>query len=206
MSKKTDLINIFRTYNSKYEDILKKINGIKTNIDITPIGAQKQINEIISKFETIATQYHDKAVSIIDDGVKALENKWKANSTGKLLDSNYQIGLANTIKMLEAGAITDKNDFKNIVDVYKDDYNALAIIRNLLKSDDPKYIEISILIPKDNRDYNKKILNDLRNNVDAHINPYTINNELSSMALRGMIQFVTDRLNNNLEIIPWEYI
>lgn len=104
--------------------------------------------------------------------------------------------------MIESGAITDQDDFQNIIDVYKDDYNALAMIRNLLKSDDPKYIALAMLVPKDNRSYNKKLLNDLRNNVDAHINPYTINSQ-TSMSLQDMAQFVNTRLNDNLEVIPW---
>ena len=202
MSRKTDLINTFNTYNTKHEDILKKINEIKTNIEITPVGAEKRVNDLTSKFEATATQYHDKAISLIDGGVKDLEDKWKANSAGRLSDSNYQIGLANTIKMIEAGAITDTEDFQNIIDVYKDDYNALAMIRNLLKSDDPKYIALVMLIPKDNREYNKKLLNDLRNNVDININPYTIKNQVS-MSLQSMAQFVNDRLNDDLEVMPW---
>ena len=202
MSKKTNLINIFKEYNTKHENILSRINEIKTSTDFTPTGAEKTVNEIISKFESTATQYHDKAVSLIDEGLKGLYDKWKAGSSGKLSDSNYQIGLANTIKMIEVGAITEVEDFKNIIEVYKDDFNAVATIRNLLKSDNPKYIELSMLIPKDNREYNKKILNDLRNNVDVNINPHTISN-YTSMALDGMIQFVNDRLGENLELISW---
>jgi len=202
MSKKTELINVFKTYNNKNVDILEKIAAINNSNDFTPAGAEKKINDIISTFQVVATQYHDNAISIIDSGLKALEDKWKANSAGRLSDSNYQIGLANTIKMIEAGAITDPEDFKNIIDVYKDDYNALAMIKNLLKSDDPKYIELAMLIPKDNREYNKKLLNDLRNNVDININPHIIKNNVS-MSLESMAQFVTDRLGDNLELIPW---
>jgi hypothetical protein len=202
MSKKTELINIFNNYNTKHDEILNKVNEINTNIDITPVGAEKRINELTSKFESTATQYHDKAISLIDDGLKGLEDKWRTNSAGRLSDSNYQIGLANAMKMIETGAITDSEDFKNIISVYKDDYNALATIRKLIKSDDPNYIELLGLIPKDNRANNKKLLNDLRNNVNAFINPYTIKSEVS-MSLESMAQFVKDRLNDNLELIPW---
>lgn len=41
MSRKTDLINTFNAYNTKHEDILNKINEIKTNIEISPVGAEK---------------------------------------------------------------------------------------------------------------------------------------------------------------------
>ena len=203
MSKKTELINVFKTYNNKNVDILEKIAAINNSNDFTPAGAEKKINDITSNFESVATQYHDKAISIIDGGLKALEDKWRANSAGRLSDSNYQIGLANTIKMIEAGAITDQEDFKNIIDVYKDDYNALATIRNILKSDDIKYIELAMLIPKDNRENNKRLLNQLRNNIDININPHIIKNNVS-MSLESMARFVTDRLGDNLELIPWQ--
>lgn len=202
MSKKTDLINIFNTYNTKHEDILSKIDSINNNIELTDVGAEKRINDIIVAFQPVATQYHDKAISIIDDGLNSLEDKWKANTAGRLSDSNYQIGLANTIKMIESGAITNQEDFKNIIDVYKDDYNALATIRNLITSSDFKYISLAMLIPKDDREYNKKLLNDLRNNVDVNINPYTINNQIS-MSLQSMAEFIQNRLGDNLEVIPW---
>ena len=80
--------------------------------------------------------------------------------------------------MIETGAISDKEDFKNIIEVYKDDYNALATIKNLLGTDKDK-LELHTLIPKDNRQYNKKALNDLRNNIENNINPFNTKDPLT---------------------------
>lgn len=202
MSKKSELVNVIESYREKQEVFKNKITEISETKELTPIGKEKRINELSAQFESVAQNAHDKAIQILDSGIEALEKKWRDNSTGKLKDSNYQIGLANTIKMIETGAIIDKEDFKNIIEVYKDDYNALATIKNLLGTDKDK-LELHTLIPKDNRQYNKKALNDLRNNIENNINLFNTKDSLT-MALVGMIHFINVRLKDDLSIIPWE--
>ena len=104
--------------------------------------------------------------------------------------------------MIEAGAITNQEDFKNIINTYKEDYNALATIKSLLGVGKP---ELSILIPNDNREYVKKSLNDLRNNIERYISPFSIRDSLT-MNLDGMINFIKTRLKDDLTIIPWEEV
>lgn len=202
MSKKRELLNVIESYKGKQESFASKVNEILKNGDLTQEGAEKRINELAGPFEVVAQNTHDKAIQILDSGIEALEKKWRDNSTGKLTDSNYQIGLANTIKMIETGAITNREDFKNIIEVYKDDYNALATIKNLLGTGEDK-LELYTLIPKDNREYNKKALNNLRNNIESYVNPFNIKDSLT-MNLEGMIVFINTRLKDDLTIIPWE--
>lgn len=204
MSKKSELVNIIEGYKGKQEVFKNKITEISGNIELSQEGAEKRINELAGPFEVVAQNTHDRAIQILNDGIAALEKRWRDNSTGKLKDSNYQIGLANTIKMIETGAITNKEDFKNIIEVYKDDYNALATIKNLLGTDKDK-LELYTLIPKDNREYNKKALNDLRNNIESYINPFNIKDSLT-MNLESMINFINTRLKDDLSIIPWEEV
>ncbi len=204
MSKKSELLNIIESYKEKQEVFSNKVTGILRNAELSQEGKGKRVNELIGPFEAIAQNAHDKAIQILDSGIEALEKKWRDNSAGKLNDSNYQIGLANTIKMIETGAITNKEDFKNIIEVYKDDYNALATIRNLLGTDKDR-LELFTLIPKDNREYNKKALNDLRNNIESYINPFNIKDSLT-MSLDSMLQFIDTRLKDDFTIIPWEEV
>lgn len=202
MSKKSELVNVIEGYRGKQDVFRNKITEINETKELTPIGKEKRINELAAQFEVVAQNAHDKAIQILDSGIEALEKKWRDNSIGKLKDSSYQIGLANTIKMIETGAISDKEDFKNIIGVYKDDYNALATIKNLLGTDKDK-LGLHMLIPKDNRQYNKKALNDLRNNIEKYINPFNVKDSLT-MNLQGMIDFLNTRLKDDLSIIPWE--
>ncbi|MBD7915235.1 hypothetical protein H9660_08755 [Clostridium sp. Sa3CUN1] len=202
MSKKSELLNVIESYKGKQEGFASKVNEILKNGDLTQEGAERRINELAVPFEIIAENTNIRAIGILNDGIEALEKKWKDNSTGKLTDSSYQIGLANTIKMIETGAITNQEDFKNIIEVYKDDYNALATIRNLLGTDIDKG-DLLMLIPKDNREYNKKALSNLRNNIESNINPSNIRNSLT-ISLESMIVFIKTRLKDDLSIIPWE--
>ena len=202
MSKKSELVNVIKSYKGKQEEFKNKIMEISKAQELTPIGVEKRINELAAPFEAVAQNAHDKAIEILEMGIEALEKKWRDNSTGKLKDSNYQIGLANTIKMIETGAINNREDFKNIIEVYKDDYNALATIKNLLGTGEDK-LELYTLIPKDNREYNKKALNNLRNNIEIYVNPFNIKDSLT-MNLEGMIVFINTRLKDDLTIIPWE--
>lgn len=204
MSKKSELLNVIESYKGNQEIFKNRITEIMDNADLTQEGAEKRVNELAGPFEVIAEGANIKAIQILNDGIEALEKKWRDNSIGKLTDSSYQIGLANTIKMIEAGAITNREDFKNIIEVYKDDYNALATIKNLLGTDKDK-LELYTLIPKDNREYNKKALNDLRNNIESYINPFNIKDSLT-MNLQGMIDFINTRLKDDLSIIPWEEV
>lgn len=202
MSKKSELLNVIESYKGKQESFARKVNEILKNGDLTQEGAERRINELAGPFEIIAENTNIRAIGILNDGIEALEKKWRDNSTGKLTDSNYQIGLANAIKMIETGAITNQEDFKNIIEVYKDDYNALATIRNLLGTDMDKG-DLLMLIPKDNREYNKKALSNLRNNIESNINPSNIRNSLT-ISLESMIVFIKTRLKDDLSIIPWE--
>ena len=139
-------------------------------------------------------------MNLINGAIEDLQKKWKANSTGRLSDTGYQVGLANTISMIEKGVITDSEDFKNIIEVYKDDYNALATIRTLINSE---RVDLLTLIPKDNREYIKKSLNDLKNNIDNYISQYQIQNDMN-LVFNGMINFIENRLRDDLSIISWE--
>ena len=202
MSKKSELLNVIEEYRRQQELFKSKVTEIESRQYLMQEGNEIEIEKIATPFTEVAQNAQNRALEILNSGIEALEKKWRDNSTGRLTDSNYQIGLANTIKMIEAGAITNQEDFKNIINTYKDDYNALATIENLLGLDHP---ELAVLIPKDNREYNKKALNDLRNNIERYISPFSIRDSLT-MNLDGMINFIKTRLKDDLTIIPWEEV
>ena len=202
MSKKSELLNVIEEYRRQQELFKSKVTEIESRQYLMQEGKEIEIEKIATPFTEVAQNAQNRDLEILNSGIEALEKKWRDNSTGRLTDSNYQIGLAKTIKMIEAGAITNQEDFKNIINTYKDDYNALATIENLLGLDHP---ELAVLIPKDNREYNKKALNDLRNNIGKYIDPYSIRESLT-MSLLGIIDFINTRLEDDLTIIPWEEV
>ena len=202
MSKKSELLNVIEEYRRQQELFKSKVTEIESRQYLMQEGKEIEIEKIATPFTEVAQNAQNRDLEILNSGIEALEKKWRDNSTGRLTDSNYQIGLANTIKMIEAGAITNQEDFKNIINTYKDDYNALATIENLLGLYHP---ELAVLIPKDNREYNKKALNALRNNIGKYIGPYSIRESLT-MSLLGIIDFINTRLEDDLTIIQWEEV
>jgi len=204
MSKKTELINLFKEFKNRYETVQAQVAQIQRNVAYTEIGREQAVKQLLDSFAPTVQLYHDKAIAAIDQGLEGLAERWKKGSTGKLFDAGYQAGLANVVKMLEMGAVTEKEDVQNIIDTYMGDYSALALIKTVLaKSESIALKDCALLIPADNREYNRRLLGQLRDNVDQSMNIYTFNQGLASvsMSIDGMIQFVTDRLGDNLELI-----
>lgn len=204
MSKKAELINLFKEFKNRYETVHAQVAEIQRNVAYTEIGREQAVKQLLDSFAPTVQLYHDKAIAAIDQGLEGLAERWKKSSTGKLFDAGYQAGLTNVVKMLEMGAVTEKEDVQNIIDTYMGDYSALALIKAVLvKSENIALKDCALLIPADNREYNRRLLGQLRDNVDQSMNIYTFNQGLVSvsMSIDGMIQFVTDRLGDNLELI-----
>lgn len=204
MSKKTELINLFKEFKNQYETVQAQVEEIRKNVAYTEIGREQAVKQLLDGFAPTVQLYHDKSITAIDQGLEGLAERWKKGSTGKLFDAGYQAGLSNVVKMLEMGAVTEKEDVQNIIDTYTGDYSTLSLIKAvLIKSENIALKDCSLLIPADNREYNRRLLGQLRDNVDQTMNIYTFNQELASvsMSMDGMIQFVTDRLGDNLELI-----
>jgi hypothetical protein len=204
MSKKTELINLFKEFKNRYETVQAQVEGVRKNVAYTEIGREQAVKQLLDGFAPTVLLYHDKAIAAIDQGLEGLAERWKKGSTGKIFDAGYQAGLSNVVKMLEMGAVTEKEDVQNIIDTYMGDYSALALIKTVLvKSENIALKDCALLIPADNREYNRRLLGQLRDNVDQNINIYTFNQGLASvsMSMDSFVQFVTDRLGDNLELI-----
>lgn len=211
MSKKAELIKLFQEFKDRYVTVQTKVTEISQSDAYTQIGKEETIKRTLEEFKPTIQLYHDKAIAAIDNGLTALMEKWKSNSAGRLKDAGYQIGLGNVIKMIESGAIHDKDDMENIIDTYKDDYNAIATIGNIL-SKNSETREMIYMLPVDNREHNKKLLGDLRNNVDLHMNPSMAEMGLNTgypllgasstaLSMDSMAEFVNSRLADDLSLI-----
>jgi len=214
MSKKTELIKVFKDYKGEYENLQAQKVEIEQNTAYTAEGREIATQQLLEKLAPTVQLYHDKVVDLIDNGLEALAETWRNNSVGKLTDTGYQAGLANVIKMLELGAIQEKDDLQNIIDAYSEDYNALAIIKKIVTKVGVKNMpEILPAFPEDTRDRNKKLLNQLRNNVDRYIcidtlkssskawNTFNQGGASVSACMDSMAEFVENKLGDNLELL-----
>lgn len=112
MSKKSELLNVIEGYKRQQELFKSKVTEIESRQYLMQEGKEIEIKKIATPFTEVAQNAQNRALEILNSGIEALEKKWRDNSVGKLSDSNYQIGLSNTIKMIEAGAITNKKILK----------------------------------------------------------------------------------------------
>lgn len=210
MSKKTNLLKCIENYVIKYKKAAEQINTINKSVDYTAEGKTQQINGVLADFENECNTYHDMAVSIINTAIEALKSKWRNNSVGRLNDTGYQIGLSNTLKLLEMGAITSKDDVLNIIDTYKEDYTAMAAIEKLLVPQASKFKDIDVCQlfwndSKDNRERNITLLNQTITNIDKYISVKSLNpkcpDKFIDNTILGITDFINNKLNDNLELV-----
>lgn len=213
MSRKMNLINVFRECKAQWENAQNEIREIYTGNKYSEEYQEEATKEVLKKFQPVIQTYHDRAIEMIDSGMNALAERWRKNGIGRLTDGGYQAGLSNVIKMLEMGAISEKTDVENIVAMYSEDANAMAAIRKILIGCDNRVLLDCVhKIPEDHREKNKELLKQLKTNVNTYMNAdlvYTIvdnwkfNYGLSGVliSIDGMEQFVMDRLDDNLELL-----
>ena len=188
MSAKTELLNIFSKYQKIYEKSNEDIKTIRESSAYTDSGKEHEISKILGNLSVECANCHDKAISTIDAAMESLKREWQKGSSGKLSDAGYQIGLSNTLKMLEMGAISSEDDIKNIVETYKDDYNALSAIRKIASDNFTGFESAKILslLPEDNRDKNINLLNELKDNIDRYINPQSFPTPAGATAIQSL--------------------
>lgn len=212
MSKKTELIQTFKGYKARYDALHVKKLEIDSSLLYTPEGKKEAITKLFEDFLPTVQKYHDNAATIIDKCMEELAEKWKQGSAGKLMDIGYQSGLSNVIKMLELNAIQEKEDLQNIIDAYAGDFNALSVIERVLKKNKNELLN-DVTIPKDNREENKRLLNQLRKNVDSYISIESLHSSSKawntfnqghtdvSTSMDSMSEFIEKRLGDDLELL-----
>ena len=214
MNRKEELIKLLGDYKTEYQNLQAKIFEVNKNTEYTQEGRDKIIVGLQSDFASTVTTYHDRGVELIDQGMETLAESWRKGTVGKLLDSDYQAGLSNVIKMLELKAVQKKDDLQNIIDTYASDYNAISVIETILKnSNNEVWSKGELDIPADNRDKTKTLLMQLRNNIDRYISSNSLNASSKSWnafnqnaidvssSMDSMAQFVRDKLGDNLELL-----
>ena len=87
MSKKTELINLFTEYKSRYEKVQAQVTEINKSLAYTEIGREEAVKKVIEGFGATVQFYHDKSVDLIDTALDALAEKWNKSIAGNLTDS-----------------------------------------------------------------------------------------------------------------------
>lgn len=211
MSTKTTLINVITDYQNKYAVLARKVEEIKTSEMYTPEAKERDVSNTIRAFEPTVKEYHDRILEIINGGMDALNKK----SVGFLMDRSYQETLNNIIRMIDSGVLNNADNIKMIISQYAGDFNALTAIKNhLMASNNEVVYDLVTLIPMDNRDKHKELMDKFKKNVDDVIDFYAVQCDLSypsgnlsstnvALQLLGMLDFVGNRLGDDLELLNW---
>lgn len=213
MTPKRQLIDIFTGYKAAYETMQREKQQIDSDPYTTPAGKETRMQELFNRYKATVHGYHDKAAEAVNNGIAGLNEKWVSTLKGKITDAGYQIGLQNVLVMIENKAISRPEDMQAVVETYKGDYTALALIRHrLLKSDDTNIRAYASEIPSSNRSRNISLLEQLKANIDKYITINAVqaaskswnvfNQGLTdvSASMDSMTQFLQTKLNDDLSL------
>lgn len=213
MSRKTELLNQLQTFKTAYETLEENVREKRESGLYSGIGLEQETNRLLSNISASVQNMHDRMIETVTRGWERLEEKWAAATVGKLTDAGYQSGLANVIKMLELGALTDQKDIDNLIAAYQGDYNAMAVFERILSNCQNEELRANALkIPKDRREETRTCLAKLQERIEECVNIRAVEEsakgQLSgftslSFSLDGLITFVRDRLGEELEVQDW---
>ena len=191
MSKKSDLKAILNKFKKAAELVNEEIKQVKKSNDYTDQGKEKRINELKYRLEDIASELRSESISIMNYSIGEYKNAVNQRTANRLKDSNYQLGLANTLRVLELGSDgMSEEDIQVMINSYSNDNIAISAIKGLLSKNE-KLVNISY--PVDKAEKNFKLQNQLKSNLDQYINA---DNEYEGLTGTGMIM---DSLLNTVD-------
>lgn len=191
MSKKSDLKAILNKFKKAAELVNEEIKQVKKSNDYTDQGKEKRINELKYRLEDMASELRSESISIMNYSIGEYKNAVNQRTANRLKDSNYQLGLANTLRVLELGSDgMSEEDIQVMINSYSNDNIAISAIKGLLSKNE-KLVNISY--PVDKAEKNFKLQNQLKSNLDQYINA---DNEYEGLTGTGMVM---DSLLNTVD-------
>lgn len=200
MSKKVQLKSLIQQYKTEGDSISKKINELKKSNNFTEDYKKQLIQSEIQKLNAVGQGIKEKASQIINEKIVDISKGARTN----IQDSNYQLGLANALKLLELGAAElNNNDIKALLEPFAGDHIATAAFKGLLTSAGKNNVEILAMLPKDERAHNIKILENMNTNIKEYFNPSREWEGLTGvgMAVAGMEQSLDTLLDDDLSYV-----
>ena len=197
-TRKEQLENCFLNMRTVVDMFQEAVEKIRTNSDYSESYKESQITGIQEDFSGIVQTIHDNAINVIHTADRELHEKWTAGSAGRLTDQAYQAGLSNTITMLNMGTI-DAGSFPAVMEMYKDDINAVNTIRAIVrKYDDDSRKEFMKHIPGNPRKRTEQALKQLEYEVDNMINQNQMNGHNFSSRFPLVRHYYMQTLNDDL--------
>ena len=202
MSRKQEIIGVFDAMKRVVDTYRTEAKKITTSGDYTQDAQARKLAELREADINQVLKLHSKGVEILEAARAELREKWKKNSAGRFFDGDYQSGLANALRIIEIGAV-DASSFKELTEVYQDNYLALDAFRKLLERlPDREYAHMLLpSLPVHERDKTLQALEGLEQRVNCYINTQSVsdNDPMVDFVLNqhGMVDRFNDDLSYN---------
>lgn len=201
MTKKEELLKVFQDVKDVVNVFQQEVEKIKNNSILSESGRDQKIKELQDEWlKPRIQEYHDQAVKVIESARAAAEKSWTDGGAGKLTDAGYQTGLANVLQMLSLKAIPAAG-FSDVIEVYKDDLNALNAIRAIVDGYE-EHLKVQYLpsIPHDTRVNSRKAWKQLIPEIDSMINMELLNSHNAGMGFEVRKKYLFDELGDDLTV------
>jgi hypothetical protein len=206
MSKKSELLKLLDKIVDNVKVAASELENIEKNNDLTPEGKSSQVKLLKERLQGNIKPISEQACAIIQDGIDSFKKDSEKIIVDKMSDAGYQIGLNNFITFINSKQEITADYFEAALKVYSNDFMALSMIKDAVMNRE-NAAQLIEKIPRDNREYNEKLLKDLFGNlsrITESVNAYGDNSvNMISMDLMatGYVDFVQTRLDDELRLL-----
>lgn len=195
MSFKSELQTLVRNHQNSLSEAIEKIETSKNSGDYTPQGLYAQVELINLEFQTQVERNRERGLLIVSNAEESFRKNNQENVVSHLHDPGYQAGLANVLKLIEKGALTE-GDFKNVVEAYKSDSLSLKSIRVALgeSRNGTALLQYLPRMVEDQLDVFEK----LRKNIIKSIREVQVENNYGAQMGLSWLLSALDKLDDNL--------
>ena len=194
MSIKAELKRVVDQHRKALQEAILQVQNDKDSGQYTPLGIQKQIEEINGSFGATAIKNRETALGLIEQAEKNFTDTNRSHSIKNLHDSGYQEGLSNVVRMLEKGILSE-NDFQTVIEAYKDDSISMRAIKEAVVGNHENRDLVST------QDDQQHFFEQLRKNAVKSIAPVSVESNTGALMGLSWILMVLDRVDENLLLL-----
>lgn len=188
MSYKSELQSVIKMYKRNLEGTIQQINQARDSGSYTPQGLSSFVESINETFSSTADQNRESALKIIRKAEDAFKSENQRIVVGNLNDGGFQMGLLNAVNALKHNEVSEE-DFKCIVEAFKEDSFAINRIKEALK-ESKNGAAYAGMLPYTYEDQ-IKLFGKLKTNTVKYIRPVTVgNNSGAQMGIQWLLDSI----------------
>lgn len=189
MSRKEEFLRILNNFNNKIIELDNSYESIRMSNDYSDSYKAHLLDEKYQEIKQFRTDASNSLTAVIDDAVKAFNDKKQADTQARLNNQGYQAGLANIIRAIENNAVSHE-EIQGLYSTYKDDVIALKALNNAItRSGNPNIYPFAI-----QEDKTTDHLERTKQNIERHIK----SSYETELGIAGIKYFIDSSLNDDM--------